>query len=203
MFAFRDSSYFKELVMKLLAYAAVGFSMIAGAAQSAIITADLTPIVNTAQTYSQTITLPTNVTFADVTLGLMLKGDYDLSSEYFNFYIDGTQLLSWNASSPSIFSTTIYPHYDYLLMGSLSISDVQWTSFASDQTLNLSWSNGPNVNAYAKGGLDFVSCTLTGTPSVLAPNTATQREVPEPLSLALLGLGLAAIGYSRRKKAND
>ena len=73
--------------------------------------------------------------------------------------------------------------------------------FAEDFSLSF-LSNIQFVNAVltgSNGEIDFQNIGFTGELSV--DTTEEPISVPEPSSIALLGLGLAFIGFTRKKKA--
>jgi hypothetical protein len=90
------------------------------------------------------------------------------------------------------------------------------TGSVSDSAADLSIDWSPVQVAFGIGGLLGISLndltfnglqTLTQTATITlvnvpyVPNLAAPGNVPEPATLALLGLGLAGMGYQRRKRA--
>jgi len=63
--------------------------------------------------------------------------------------------------------------------------------------LNYSWFNEGSYNFSSVGPFSYNEATLT---EGIIFNVGAVNPVPEPTSLALLGLGLAGISFSRRKK---
>ncbi|WP_028101974.1 PEP-CTERM sorting domain-containing protein [Pseudoduganella violaceinigra] len=176
-------------------------ALIAAASTSAsagVLASNTTAITSTAQGYSQAFNLG-NQAQSGVVLSITAKGDFGTNyagfDEYLDFFIDGVKLAHWSSTNggPTTVITN-YADYDYTLSGSIALSAAQWAQFSADKVLNVHWQNTSMVNPYADlGGADFVSFTIESR------NAAT--AVPEPTSLALLGLGLAGFALARRRKS--
>lgn len=180
----------RKISMKRLTFLAL--SILSVGANAGVIYEDNTKIKVTGQSYHQSVLLD-STQYQDVSLSLFAKGDYgEEHNAYIQFFIDDVLLADWNFMTPSIDSTENFRLFDYSLSSTIEITESQWDLFSSDGLLNISWQNGYGVNPYHYnkfGGKDFVSFTLSASPV----------SVPEPSTLLLLGLGIAALGISRRR----
>lgn len=118
---------------------------------------------------------------ASLTFKLKDNGKDDGGSETFT--------LSFTASGDKLFSGSNVPNGN-TPYGSFAIVGAPLASLSADGKLQFTLSAG-------SGEFEFVSSTLSADykPGVVPV------DVPEPFSVALVGIGLAAIGAARRRKA--
>ena len=132
--------------------------------------------------------------YKGITLDVHAIGDYGAyeANEYINFNVDGTNFGNYRYDSPSVtsFSPSNNRNQDWDIVFTISISDTEWTNFISDSVLNITWTNSRAVGYTVSNPTHFVSYEVNGT----------EVTIPEPASLTLLGLGLAGIGFSSKKK---
>ena len=165
--------------------------MASGFANAALIYSDETPITASGQSFSDSVTL--SELYENVVLNFVAKGDFGSNSvvETISFSIDGVNLLVWTWDTPGITVVSNVVNFDVTLSGTISISQLLWSTLASDDVLNFVWQNSRAVNPYpTEGGSDFVSFSLTGD----------VVETPEPSTLAILAIGLIGLGARRFKK---
>ena len=161
---------------------------VAGAANAALITFGPTSATGTAPsiTFNNVVT-PTTIT-GDATVTLNLMGDFDNDNEYVDVQFDSFSLgrVFDNDISNDIFDFAFDEGNQSasILTGTATISESIFASLIADGFLNLSFDTSLRVNCC--GPVKHLSGSIAFT-------------VPEPGSIALLGLGLVGFGFSRKR----
>ena len=120
--------------------------------------------------------------------------------DYFNWTLvgsklDSVSLFQWDSSSPQdIFAVRV---------SDSASTAAKESEFKLGNTSSLG-QDLYNLAGVSKSGAQFSSGTRTGTFTVnygFRITTVSAQAVPSPATAVLFGLGLASLGWSRRKKA--
>ena len=146
---------------------------------------------------SITTTLSGNF-YTDVTFDFDIFGDFGtLSTETIEFFIDGVSLGAFTYNTAGITSKLLGNSlFDYNLIGSIAISQLDWDRFVSDGKAIFGYANSSNVGT-GFNDAHYVSFAVNGT-LVNRTSFPLLNQISAPGSLLLVIIGAVTLLVRRK-----
>lgn len=152
------------------------------------------------------LAVPTSIS-GDATLEITVQGDLNMSDEWFETLLDSTSI-GTASGGPGPFPfpgiPTTYGGFiglnSNVFTDSTSIANAVIAPLIADGTLLLDFDTSSAVGAIFTPNAGGPFSELPDAVFYVQGTLSYDEAVPEPATLALLGLGIAGIGYQRRKR---